>query len=186
MPVPLQATPQTYPAPVPSPLERLFHEHHTRVYRAAYRITGSASDAEDVLQTVFLRLVRQQEPQALAKPASYLYRAAINTALDVVRGRRAALPLEAAEGDGPARGVASLPEVAELREALRAALGRLAPRAAEMFVLRYFDGCNHGEIARECGTSAAVVAVTLFRARRQLKGDLGRFAEGRRQRRESC
>jgi RNA polymerase sigma factor (sigma-70 family) len=76
--------------------------------------------------------------------------------------------------------------VAELRDALRGALGRLAPRAAEMFVLRYFDGCSHGEIARQCGTSAAVVAVTLFRARRQLKGDLGHFVEARRQGRESC
>src|SRR6266498_2708990 len=39
-------------------LETLFQSHHDRVFRSAYRITGSAADAEDVLQTVFLRLVR--------------------------------------------------------------------------------------------------------------------------------
>ena len=37
-------------------LERLFRDHHEQVFRAAYRITGSVTDAEDVLQTIFLRL----------------------------------------------------------------------------------------------------------------------------------
>src|SRR4051794_32918978 len=37
-------------------LEAIFREHHGAVYRAAYRITGNAADAEDVLQTVFTRL----------------------------------------------------------------------------------------------------------------------------------
>ena len=40
-------------------LERLYREHHARVFRAAYRVTGDATDAEDVLQTVFLRLARR-------------------------------------------------------------------------------------------------------------------------------
>ena len=38
-------------------LEVIFKEHHGMVFRAAYRVTGNAGDAEDVLQTVFLRLV---------------------------------------------------------------------------------------------------------------------------------
>ena len=42
-------------------VEALFREHHDQVFRAAYRVTGSAVDAEDVLQTVFLRLVRRKE-----------------------------------------------------------------------------------------------------------------------------
>ena len=40
-------------------LEAIFREHHGAVYRAAYRITGNAADAEDVLQTVFTRLLRR-------------------------------------------------------------------------------------------------------------------------------
>src|SRR3954451_7209443 len=46
---------------VPDPsedIERAFRAHHDRVFRAAYRVTGNISDAEDVLQTVFLRLLR--------------------------------------------------------------------------------------------------------------------------------
>jgi RNA polymerase sigma-70 factor (ECF subfamily) len=40
-------------------LERVFLEHQARIFRAAYRITGNVHDAEDVLQTIFLRLARQ-------------------------------------------------------------------------------------------------------------------------------
>src|SRR3712207_5763818 len=69
-------------------LERLFREHHEQVFRAAYRITGSVTDAEDVLQTIFLRLASNAETPDLApSPAGYLHRAAVNAALDLVRRR---------------------------------------------------------------------------------------------------
>jgi RNA polymerase sigma-70 factor (ECF subfamily) len=42
-----------------SGLERVFLEYQARIFRAAYRITGNVHDAEDVLQTIFLRLARQ-------------------------------------------------------------------------------------------------------------------------------
>src|SRR5215472_9212164 len=81
----------------PGEIERIFREHHGLVFRAAYRITGNASDAEDVLQTVFLRLVRR-DPQADAveNVASYLHRAAVNSALDLMRSRQTArsIPLD--------------------------------------------------------------------------------------------
>jgi RNA polymerase sigma-70 factor (ECF subfamily) len=170
---------EAIPAPS-SPLERLFCEHHARVFRAAYRVTGNASDAEDVLQTVFLRLARGGGGESLEKPASYLYRAALNAALDVVRRRRLAEPLEAADGAVAAEGTPALLDVAELRRALRRALTGLSPRAAEMFALRYFEGLGNGEIARQMGTSSAVVAVTLFRARRRMQNDLRRLLAGRR------
>ena len=75
-------------------LESLFREHHDRVFRAAYRVTGSVVDAEDVLQTVFLRLSRRTEGINLdPSPASYLHRAAINTSLDVMRQRARTTPI---------------------------------------------------------------------------------------------
>jgi DNA-directed RNA polymerase specialized sigma24 family protein len=43
---------------IPDELERAFRAHHPLVFRTAYRITGNVADAEDVLQTVFLRLAR--------------------------------------------------------------------------------------------------------------------------------
>ena len=72
----------------PGELEVLFQTHHARVFRIAHRITGSPADAEDVLQTVFLRLVKSPEGYDLsANPEAYLSRAAINASLDLMRGR---------------------------------------------------------------------------------------------------
>jgi DNA-directed RNA polymerase specialized sigma24 family protein len=54
--------------PVTSPatnLERVFRENYAAVFRAAHRVTGNAADAEDVLQTVFLRMVKRD---AAAEP----------------------------------------------------------------------------------------------------------------------
>ena len=162
-------------------LERIFLEHQGRVFRAAYRVTGSASDAEDVLQTVFLRLVRREGGAVdVAHLSSYLYRAAVNTALDVLRARRESLPLEEAEQVSPP----GMPEDAALREdvrrRLRRALGGLPPRWAELFVLRHFEGYDNHEIARMLGMSRATVGVTLFRARRRLQKALREQAGERR------
>jgi len=153
-------------------LEELFQAHHRRVYEAAYRITGNAADAEDVLGTVFLRLVRHREP--IEYPESYFHRAAVNAALDLIRSRpeRGRVPLEDVSGRLPA--AAELEpdrqlEAAELRAGLRRAVARLKPKAAELFVLRYFEGYANPEIARMLGMSQITVSVSLHRSRRQLQ-----------------
>lgn len=157
-------------------VERLFAEHQQRVLRAAYRITGSMTDAEDVTQSVFVRLLHgAAEP--LGNPESYLYRAAINGALDLLRRRQAdrVVPLETAAdvasslaGDAPDEGVSAT----ELRAGLRQALTCVSPRAAEMFVLRYLEDRDNREIAQLMHTSQAVVAVVLHQCRRKLKKQL--------------
>ena len=77
------------PVETQSGLEEAFRKHRMSVFRAAYRITGNAADAEDVLQTVFLRLARRDDSD-IANVGSYLYRAALNAALDVLRSRQTA------------------------------------------------------------------------------------------------
>src|SRR5687768_5562808 len=73
---------------VTSELEDLFQEHHQLIYRTAYSVTGSRPDSEDVLQVIFLRLLRRGLPPDLLKnPKGYLYRAAINVSLNTVRDR---------------------------------------------------------------------------------------------------
>ena len=73
---------------VTSDLEDLFQEHHQLIYRTAYSVTGSRADSEDVLQVIFLRLLRRGLPPDLLKnPKGYLYRAAINVSLNTVRRR---------------------------------------------------------------------------------------------------
>ena len=154
----------------------LFTEHHERVFRVARRITGSAEDAEDVLQTVFLRIVRREEPPLRADDAAnYLHRAATNASLDLLRRRKAARSesiddAERFRDHDP--GPQALQEGAEIRDRLRAALAELNPRAAEIFVLRYFDGYGNREIARLLNTSWSTIAVTLHRTRAKLQKDL--------------
>jgi RNA polymerase sigma factor (sigma-70 family) len=150
-------------------LAQLFYAHNRRVLLAAYRITGSMADAEDVTQAVFLRLAHAERP--IDNAGSYLYRAAINGALDLLRGRtRAALePIEyaaeIASGGSPEGEAASR----QLGQVLRLAIGELAPKAAEMFALRYLEELGNREIAALMGTSQGVVAVTLHQARSRLK-----------------
>ena len=56
-------------------LATLFEQHHRFIYRAAYGVTGSPQDAEDVLQAVFLRLIQKQPSTDFVKnPPGYLYR----------------------------------------------------------------------------------------------------------------
>ncbi len=159
-------------------LERCYAAHSQRVYRAAYRVTGSPSDAEDVLQTIFLRLARRPEGEPLGEEAAgYLHRAAVHAALDVVRSRNRAgwVPLEAA-GELPGTDAAGDPErtgrSAELRRSLRLAVARLSPRAAEIFALRYFEGLGNSEIAAALGVSQGLVAVLLHRTRARLRKEL--------------
>lgn len=158
-------------------LERCYAEHADRVYRAAHRVTGSAADAEDVLQTVFLRLSRRAPGESLGEDAGgYLHRAAVHAALDVLRSRHRAgwVPLEATGeliatgGQDPDRDHRN----AELRRSLRLALSRLSPRAAEIFALRYFEGLGNSEIAALAGVSSGVVAVLLHRTRARLRREL--------------
>src|ERR1035441_5104079 len=108
---------------IPDELERAFRAHNGLVFRTAYRITGNAADAEDVLQTVFLRLVRRgANVDAVENQESYLRRAAINAALDVIRAKQANPIVEVGELPDPDKTLQN--EEGELSPALRQALGR--------------------------------------------------------------
>lgn len=183
----LKVIPGSQPAPAvlaTQDLESLFREHHDRVFRAAYRITGSVVDAEDVLQTVFLRLSRRPGGVNLdPSPASYLHRAAINAALDLLRQRNRAesIPLDDVAPTligNPQLNPEAQRKNNELRACLRRAVARLSEKSAEMFALKYFEGYDNTEIAERLGTSAMVVGVLLHRARARVKKEVGDFLEG--------
>lgn len=173
----------THPDTVPW-LEPVYREHASAVLRTAYRVTGNVDDAEDVLQTVFLRLARRDAPPQFEHgPLPYLRRAATNAALDIVQSRRVRTTSPLAEvpdhlitdqGPPPDR----LQVGRELRHRLRDALGSLNRRHAEMFVLRYFEGLGNVEIARQYGTSPSTVAVTLHRIRSRLADLLSPYMGG--------
>ena len=164
-------------------LEEVFRAHQACVLKAAYRVTGSMADAEDVAQSVFLRLARGTiDHNRISNLQSYLHRSAVNAALDLIRsrGHREVVPVEAADelpGNpslSPERAHSSM----EIKNWLRGELAQLSPRTAEMFTLRYIEGLDNPEIARMMNTSQAVVAVTLHRTRARLKKSLRGFRKG--------
>jgi len=162
-------------------IEELFDRHSRRMFRAAYRVTGSMSDSEDVLQTVFVRLLKRDAIPDLGDSAgSYLHRAAVNAGLDLLRSRKRSpsVPIEEGMDDDPKDAIqASAAPLAqaertEIRDLVRHGVARLNERAAEIFALRYFEGYGNSEIAGLIGTSRSAVAVTLHRSRERLKSDL--------------
>lgn len=166
-----------------SELETLFQAHHGRVFRTAQRITGSAADAEDVLQTVFLRLIKGQDDYDWShNPEAYLSRAAINASLDVLRSRTRAraVGLDDADVESIASNFRS-PELVhadrELQTLVRQAVARLGKTAGEMFILRYYEGFDNKEIASLMKTSPLVVGVVLHRARTKLRKEIGHYLE---------
>ncbi len=150
----------------------MFRAYHGLVFRTAYRITGNAADAEDVSQTVFLRIFRRGEDgHVLENEESYLRRAAINAGLDVLRSRQANLTEELTD----VASERSHHESRELRQALGRALAKLKPRPAEIFALRFLEGFTNQQIAQTLGISQVLVAVIVHRTRQQLRKELGAY-----------
>jgi len=162
----------------PAELERIFSEYHRKVFGAAYRVTGNASDAEDVLQTVFLRLLNRKGGRRLSdQPGAYLYRAAVNAAVDLLRarGRASSVPLDeeaAPIADSAHKAPDRQHAGREMRRQLRDAVLELSPQGAEVFTLKYFEGLRNQEIAEILGKSQTSVGVMLFRARNKVRSEL--------------
>ncbi len=155
---------------MPPELGDLYTRYADTVYRTALRVTGSTADAEDVLQTVFLRVLKREEPlDPLRAPEGFLRRSAANAAIDVVRRRSTWRQESISETPDRLKQDSS----AELRQRLRQAIGTLEPRDAEMFVLRYIEGLANGEIAEMYGLEKTTIAVRLHRIRESLKVQLG-------------
>jgi RNA polymerase sigma-70 factor (ECF subfamily) len=151
-------------------VEDLFCQHHELVYRTAYSILGNAADAEDVVQTVFLRLVRRQvPPEVRTNIKGYFYRAAVNQSLDILRSRRRYEVV----GDLDAIDVPVQSEEPRFTEGLHlhleAALTELSPEAVHILVLRYTHGYTDKQIAALLGVSRIAIAVRLLRSRARLK-----------------
>jgi RNA polymerase sigma-70 factor (ECF subfamily) len=147
--------------------ETLFREHSRMVYRTAYGVTGNREDAQDILQTIFLRLLRHDvPPDARQNPKAYLYRAAVNLSLDTLKARRRRTFISHPDF------VNALPAAETIEEdhrRLYKAVAALDTRSREVVILRYVHDCSDSDIARMLGKSRVAVAVCLVRARARLK-----------------
>jgi RNA polymerase sigma-70 factor (ECF subfamily) len=156
---------------VPAGFAKLYERHYEAVFRAALRVTGNRADAEDILQTVFLRVLagsRQIEDGAL--PVAYFRRAAVNAALDVLRRRE--LRGDSVYDESGAH-VAVQPPLL-LKEQLRRAIASLDSDDASLFLLRHVEGLSIDELAEMFQIEKNNVTVRLHRIRRRLQSELER------------
>ena len=149
----------------------LYEQHYAAVYKSALRITGNPADAEDVLQTVFLRVLNQGgrlDPAQL--PQAYFRRASANAAVDLLRRR-------ASHGESRLHGESLCVAVendALLKERLRRAIATLEQIDAVLFLLRHVEGLSNGELAEMFSLEKNSVAVRLHRIRQTLQTEMER------------
>jgi RNA polymerase sigma-70 factor (ECF subfamily) len=144
------------------------------MYRVAKSITGNRQDAEDAVQNVFMKLIRQGIPEEIHNNyycGGYFCRAAINEALSIVRARnRHRLTDDDKIAAEPSNDRSPMEEDMRLR--LLEAMAKLSNRDVELLVLSYQDGYTDQEIARLLNRSRGVIAVSLYRARTRLRKHL--------------
>src|SRR5688572_3374281 len=152
-------------------LTELYERHYEAVFRAALRVTGNPADAEDVLQTVFLRvLAGGGSVEDVALPAAYFRRAAVNAAVDVLRRRE--LRGESDYDNQAQHAAVQHPSL--LKERLRRALAILDSEDASLFLLRHVEGLSIDELAALFQLEKNNVSVRLHRIRLRLQAEMER------------
>jgi RNA polymerase sigma-70 factor, ECF subfamily len=177
-------------APGEARLNEGYARHRPLLFSIAYRMTGSVSDAEDIVQEAFARLARAlRSGTTVSEPKAYLATAATRLALNHLRSARLHresyvgtwLPEPVLTGPGPE-------EHAEMADSLSMAflvvLESLSPTERAVFLLHEVFGYEHKEIAEITGTSVANSRQVLARARRHIDEGKPRFEASRAQREE--
>jgi RNA polymerase sigma-70 factor (ECF subfamily) len=164
--------------------EELYARHGSRLYTVAYRMTGSAADAEDLVQDIFLQVYRRLDSfRGEAALGTWLHRLAVNACLDFVRskqGRRQRVTDTIEDFDaletpatGPWRADAALD-----RMDLERAIAQLPPSYRRAFLLHDVEGLEHHEVGEALGIAEGTSKSLLFKARIRLRALLrGRAGE---------
>lgn len=152
----------------------LVERHHKTLWSVALRYTCNQHDAADLVQDAFLALF---EKAGRYKPRgrflSYLLCILVNRAISTQRKQRP-LPVETPDLPGTQPdGEASLAQ-AQARQAIASKLTQLPARQRMAIVLRYYQDLSYAEIAEALAISPKAVERLLHRARRTLRGMMGR------------
>ncbi len=155
--------------------EMLYREHSPRVYALCLRLSGSKSDATELMQDVFIRAWRGLGSfRGDSAFSSWLHRLAVNAMLEAARSekRRVArvLPME----DPGMIGAIAMSESPDIQMDLERAIAGLPQGARMAFVLHEIEGYKHEEIAAQLGVATGTVKAQLHRARKLLIQALNR------------
>lgn len=154
----------------------LFHRYKNLVYKTAYLMLGSASEAEDMLQEVFLEVHHALPSYNPARAAftTWLYRITVNDCLNWQRKRRLKLiPLELLSAVSPHSLEAPREERLGEDDAVWQAIGKLNPKLRTVVVLRYYWDLSYAEITQILNLPLGTVKSRLNRALLTLRDDLG-------------
>lgn len=152
-----------------------FEAERTRLRAVAYRLLGSASEADDAVQEAWLRLSRTDTSE-VENLSGWLTTVVARVCLDMLRSRRSrreeplALDGESIPGSADPEGEAVLAESVGL--AMLAVLQRLAPAERVAFVLHDVFGVSFDEIAGIVGRSPVAARQLASRGRRRVRGAL--------------
>jgi len=157
--------------------EELYRAHAGRLYNLVLRMTGSADDADDMLQEVFLHAHRKLASfRGDSSLGTWLYRLAVNYCLDVLRGRQAKMTrvTDSLDEDGAMELAAASPSVpsAVSRIDLERAIARLPDGCRAAFVLHDVEGFEHNEVAQMLGVSEGTSKSQVHKARMKLRAML--------------
>ncbi len=154
----------------PRAFDALVDAYGSRLFGYLYRLTGNRDEAEDLLQELFVRLVRTlPRYEHDGKFEGWIFCIATNLARDRIRRAQRApntVPLEGGDTDDPGGDQASWWELADLSnpppdstmvlgedmDALQRALASLPGAEREVVMLRHFTGLSFAEIAEAMGT----------------------------------
>ena len=158
------------PPPVPPPpstsgnhyeafIEQLFRTHYAALCRAIRPIVRDRDTAEDIVQDVFMKIWRSQTPLDNEQSVkAYLFRAAINTALNFLEKNKRTTPWEDTLADQ--YGINSTEEALAYRETeqkIAYALEQLPPRCKVVFSLSRFEDMSYADIAQHLDISVKAV-----------------------------
>jgi RNA polymerase sigma-70 factor (TIGR02957 family) len=163
-----------------------FEEQRARLFGLAYRLLGSAADAEDVVQDTYVRWSGADQAAIVAPPV-WLARVATNLCLNRLASARVHrevyigpwLPEPVLTSDGALGPMDSAAQRDSVSLALLVLLERLTPAERAVFVLREAFGYGHRDIAAILGLSEANCRQLHRRARQRLPAATSRFAPDR-------
>ena len=159
--------------------EELYRQHARRLFSLVVRMVGSAEDAEDLVQEVFLQAHRKLAGfRGESTLGTWLYRLTMNHCLDHLRGRQARMSraTESLDDEDAAEPMAPAPAVppAISRMDLEKAIAALPPGSRAAFLLHDVEGFEHREIAAILGVSEGTSKSQVHKARLKLRTILRR------------
>lgn len=152
--------------------EALYLKYRDRVYSIAYRVTGSSTDAMDVVQESFSLLFRKLESfRSDSLFSTWLFRLVVNCSIDHRRRERAHLraiePATAGvetEPTDPNHGPDRSAETRELGDQVQTAIQMLSPKLRAILALRYLEEMSYEDLAVTLAISLGTVKSRLARA----------------------